>query len=679
MIKRTKETFLHKEWCNYLDDYFFKRIYKKQEFRRKIRSLNSFYKDRLLRPLIYHKRVVQIHARHYYFKEKVLKGEKIQHSFSDKESFSSAANSKSLNTDNLLISLKSQRGINEQEEILEKTSDKMIHNKDDISLYFKSLNNIGEYRILGQNFCGDTQYQNLKKLFQKKKTANQQPIIENPPFESQKLGKMSFLHMKQMKNTFSPHQNILKPSSRLIHKKEETPENVNEITISNLLSQLILVQKKTDPRMLSSPKIAFKFNNSGKNESATRTGNSQKVEKSTEEQIKGAFSSKDAEIGFNFNAVLKSSCSQASESKPIEKSRLEKDLQTSIKKKTSAFISSKQLGVSRLAELGSLKIVRKDSFQPLFVNQFRQMYKKRNLGEEIIFGQKRSFDKIQSVNTNPTSAPRRLSVHPKTNTNQYKAIFSKQGSECLHRVQSLRRLVDGEKNQYNVLKPKKSIGDLERKNSETKKPVFIFPRYTSNCFSAKRNNQRLQQFDGNGQKLGRFSIDFKPEMNFSSKNSISRKFSTKSYRSMHKIDLGRRLSDKLNIFDRKNPGISVDSKKQSSYSKFRISVDKKPRKLKDFEHDIPKSSHSIAKNSLKNPILKQFPQKFSLNHLKQKMQVGHMKTDVETQTVISQAKNGKIKIEPINLKKPCGLSQKKVGQIVVKDISVVRTKYKNLT
>lgn len=97
---------LYKEWCNYLEENYLRRLYKLKEFPGKLSFLCKHYENSMPRPLIYLSKVMKIQMRFYIIKEKLLKGEDINF-FSQAEANSSMSNTSIIsNTDNILNSLK---------------------------------------------------------------------------------------------------------------------------------------------------------------------------------------------------------------------------------------------------------------------------------------------------------------------------------------------------------------------------------------------------------------------------------------------------------------------------------------------------------------------------------------------------------------------------------------------
>jgi hypothetical protein len=70
----------YREWCNFLEEEFLKRSYQRIEFKGKLSRLLIHYTKTLFRPSIYEKKAFKIHARFYFFKERLIRGETIHFS-----------------------------------------------------------------------------------------------------------------------------------------------------------------------------------------------------------------------------------------------------------------------------------------------------------------------------------------------------------------------------------------------------------------------------------------------------------------------------------------------------------------------------------------------------------------------------------------------------------------------
>lgn len=71
---------MYREWCNLLQEEFLKRIYRRTEFPAKLGRLLVHYTKTLFKPLVYERKAFRIHARFYFFKERLLQGETIHFS-----------------------------------------------------------------------------------------------------------------------------------------------------------------------------------------------------------------------------------------------------------------------------------------------------------------------------------------------------------------------------------------------------------------------------------------------------------------------------------------------------------------------------------------------------------------------------------------------------------------------
>lgn len=84
-LKRCLEYIFYKEWCNYLEDDYMKRIYQTKELKKKHIRLHKYYSKNLWKPSLYQKKIFRIQSRFYFCHERLLKGKNIYYISDDEE------------------------------------------------------------------------------------------------------------------------------------------------------------------------------------------------------------------------------------------------------------------------------------------------------------------------------------------------------------------------------------------------------------------------------------------------------------------------------------------------------------------------------------------------------------------------------------------------------------------
>ena len=118
---RCIENLQYKEWCNYLEDNYFKRIYKAKELTPKLRRVTAHYEKTLHRPLIYLSGVMRVQLRFYFTRERLGKGEDIYFFSRVQTDSSDSQTSMCPNTDDILLFLKNSTLRNSTQRPIEPT------------------------------------------------------------------------------------------------------------------------------------------------------------------------------------------------------------------------------------------------------------------------------------------------------------------------------------------------------------------------------------------------------------------------------------------------------------------------------------------------------------------------------------------------------------------------------
>lgn len=105
LVTRCIENFLYKEWCNYLEEDYFRRFYARREFGPKLSRLFEHYRTLPPRPLIYLRQVMRIQFRYYYLSNRAAMGEPVYTFSTEGPSSEQSSASVCHDTNNLLASL----------------------------------------------------------------------------------------------------------------------------------------------------------------------------------------------------------------------------------------------------------------------------------------------------------------------------------------------------------------------------------------------------------------------------------------------------------------------------------------------------------------------------------------------------------------------------------------------
>lgn len=624
---------MHKEWCNYLDDHFFRRIYRRNEFKRKLRNLNSYYQNKLFKPPLYQKKVVTMHAKYYYFKEKALRGERIRHSVTDSQTDSSIANSRSIDTNNILAGLGGRMGLPDKSFILESGQE-----LSEIPILL--VDQVQQSRPAGPGAQKlEHQFQSLKVLFQKKKKSHFE--LEEPSIACLKQGEHGpALRLLPCKNELKSNLKIIKPTVK--HDGFETPKtaNKNEATLMSFLSQLIVEKKKTEgkgagehdtyqPRFLKDTK-------QGHSGSATREEKSRKQDdlwplpSVTGMKQLHYGSERGPGIGYgstalNFNIGLKAAASQTIEKAANPSARATPE--------TSARASQLPLQTALTNTPASIPVnfalskrMSLESQKPTFVNKMRNFLKKNIQVEPTI--ETNSIRRKLEEQSNPVSP--NCTIQSK-----FKIPVAKQRQmqqDSLRRVQSVQRFFSKEhatqeQNNQDIME-KRSCFKISRKGSDAKRISFSVPKFHQTYRSTYNTDGFSRGTELRVEKGASFNFQTKPSWNTMTKNSLSRKLSTRNTTSSKRTieaPKSEKAVSKLNLFERKYKATPIDSRpKCESRSVSREPV-KKSGSLK--MTPVSTSDRVSVNQGIKNWNGNAHGHKFSLNHLKQKLQVANMKTE----------------------------------------------------
>lgn len=624
---------MHKEWCNYLDDHFFRRVYRRNEFKRKLRNLNSYYQNKLFKPPLYQKKIVTMHAKYYYFKEKALKGERIRHSLTDSQSDSSIANSRSIDTNNILAGLGGRMGLPDKSFNLDagqELSEIPILLADQVQSVRPA--GLGAQKL-------ENQFQNLKALFQKKKKSHFE--LEEPSVGCLKQGEhVQGVRPLPCKNELKSNLKIIKPT--LKHDIFDTPKtaNKNEATLMSFLSQLIMEKKKTEgktngehetyqPRFLKD----MKKGNSG---SATREEQSRKQEDfwPLPPLTNGIHLHLGSERGpgirygstaLNFNIGLKPPVSNNSDkgSNPSSK----------VTPEASARANQLHLQTAQTNPPATIPVnfalskrMSLESQKPTFVNKMRNFIKKNMQVEPTV--------EANSIRYQPEEKNNQVSPNC-TIQSKFKIPATKQRQmqqESLRRVQSVQRFFSKEhatqelNNQENM--EKRSCFKISRKGSDVKRISFSVPKFHQTYRTSYNADGFGRGTEQRVEKGSSFNFQTKPSWNTGAKNSLSRKMSnrnnTNSKRTVE-APKSEKCSSKLNLFERKYKGVSGESKQKCESRSLSREPVKKSGSLK--ATPISSSDRGSVNQGIKNWNANSHGHKFSLNHIKQKLQVANMKTE----------------------------------------------------
>lgn len=551
-----------------------------------------------------------VQIKYYYFKGKILKGEKIRHSLTNEDSQSSIANSESANTDGILKGLAANKLKEENDNIFG-----FDHN--DLSIIWTTQAGSNNHKERIRNSGLESKFENLKMLFQKKKKSHFE-LEETGKFERWKIEGDQLLKCFPQKNALKSNLKILKPAPKVDDViLTNLVSHKNEVTLSNLIEFL---NSENDKKTKF---IESKFSG---NASATRTEKSQKNENSELKFSKLKSGNFGAKLNVDFNAILKSSYSQISST--IQKDVVcKKVTEKPINLKNPESINSDVYLPSKKPDNQFLKSKKKSEeiFQPVFVGKIKNFLKRNFEDKKKLKSPKLNDLKSENNDQKPVDfqLAKNLGTEKASVINKL-SLQNKKGS--LQRAQSLKVLGFNQKKDFieGTNKEKRT-----NKSPDKNKSKLILPFFPKTNRNEKNSNNLGKSSERIYQRLT--SVNFRNNSNFYARNSLSRKLSLKNEhffcKNLSEFPQKKQFKLKLNLFDRKINGESVLS------NRYKVSTSVKPSfeilKVKSSMSKFPiKLSQKLTESKEPTNWGLNNPQKFSLNHLKKKIENGNAKTEI---------------------------------------------------
>ena len=596
---------MHKEWCNYLEDHFFRRVYRFNEFKRKLRNLSSFYQSKLFKPLIFHKNIIRFHSKYYWVKEKVQRGERITHSFTENASDMSIGHSVPISTEHILKNLSAMTAKNASATNSPRIKDTNVF--EELSGIF--LNPQAKESKTSQKTIFTSEYDNLKRLFQKKKQSH---------FE---LEKPQDLIAKNTKKPKSPKPSrserirnlkIIKPPIK--NEEKLILQEKNELTLLQILQEMNpkLSEKMERPKPLIKCNKALKEKFS-EQATATRADQTRKSDGVSDAKFKISGNLANPRNTLNFNSILKTSCSQTSELVHQELSKMSFYRNPSSRKVQESqrlFIKPSEMQI----DIHDKKSTQNRSPNPLPSKTTSGKVFARKTEQPIPKKKDLKLDK-------PGDIQRKLSLRSKSQMTMQRFPYNRMSQEKnVLQAKSSLRLTSTSKQMPMERKPIKI-----QTSPKMMGPEFLYPRYSkqaskriflSPVFSIKKINT-FSPRDSNVRQVSNLSAK-----KVATKRSASQSNTfTKKGCSLENA----KKSPRIGLFDRKQNGKSLENFGAKLAEKVRTPVFKFSCAKETINSGrIP---HSERRNTANQKwSTKTLTQKVSLNHLKKRLKDADLKT-----------------------------------------------------